>query len=186
MAAAEPTLTHLDHHGRARMVDVTEKAVTHRRARASCRVDIGAEAGAAVRAETATGTAGGGLSWTELFEAARFAGTQAAKRTAELIPLCHPLSLWNIVVELDLEGDHVSVEAVSEVIAQTGVEMEALTACTVAALTLAAGAMHRYPQTSIGDVVLLEKSGGRSGDWVRDDTGRIAVSRDEPDGPGLP
>ena len=172
MDPADATLTHLDHAGRARRVDVTEKALTHRRARARCRVNIGAEASAAFQAEIAKGTAGIGLGRIELFEAARFAGIQAAKQTSQLIPLCHPLTLSDIRVEFHLDGEHVGIEAISEVIGQTGVEMEALTACVVTALSLAAGAMHRYPEISIGDVELLEKSGGRSGNWLRED-GRI-------------
>src|SRR5215210_4930470 len=121
-------LSHMDEQGRVKMVDTSAKAVTARRAVASARVLMSPETVAAVREHrTPKG---------DPLETARLAGIMAAKRTSELIPLCHPLSLTHVDVELELAEDGVAIIASAETVAQTGVEMEALTAASVAALTL--------------------------------------------------
>ena len=154
----DAVLTHLDSLGSARMVDVTDKPVSFREAVA--------EAWAHMRAETAWLIGGGGHPKGDVFAVARIAGIQAAKRTSELIPLCHPLLLSSVVVELSLEDEHrVRIVSRCKLAGQTGVEMEALTAASVAALTLydmcnAVGrGMH------IESIRLLRKSGGKSGDY---------------------
>ena len=159
-------LTHVDGAGRARMVDVTGKAWTHRRAVARCRVnfplaDLLAMSGADDVATTPVSPA-----LVELLGTARRSGIQAAKRTAQLIPLCHPLAISAVDLRLDLDAAGVAIEGTAEVVGPTGVEMEALTACVAAALTLVA-AIGPDLDVSIEDVTLWEKSGGRSGHWVR-------------------
>jgi cyclic pyranopterin phosphate synthase len=153
-------LTHIDEHGRARMVDVATKAPSARRARARARVRMSPAAAAAV----AAGDAPKG----DVLGTARIAGIQAAKRTAELIPLCHPLPLDHVGVELDVDvaAGMVSIVAEAGVTARTGVEMEALTAATVAALTVYDMTKAIERGIEIVDVVLLAKTGGRS-DWQR-------------------
>ena len=155
-------LTHLDEQGRARMVDVGAKPVTDRRARARARVRMTAEAAAAVAAgEVAKG---------DVLGTARIAGIQAAKRTSELIPLCHPLPLTFVGVEGSVNETEGIVELVTEAHAEarTGVEMEALTAAAVAALTVHDMVKGLDPAVAIDEVVLLEKTGGRS-DYRRDE-----------------
>src|SRR6187200_2846830 len=120
-------LTHIDEHGRATMVDTSAKEITARRAVASARVLMSAQTIAAIRSNT---TPKG-----DPLETARLAGVMAAKRTSELIPLCHPLPLTSISVELEVGENSVEIVATVETTAQTGVEMEALTAVSVAALT---------------------------------------------------
>lgn len=153
-------LTHLDEQGRARMVDVGAKDVSARRAVARARVLMSPETAAAV----AAGDAPKG----DVLGTARIAGIQAAKRTAELIPLCHPLPLDQVAVELSVDAAAGMVEVVAEarVTARTGVEMEALTAAAVAALTVYDMVKGLQRGVQITDVALLEKSGGRS-DWRR-------------------
>jgi cyclic pyranopterin monophosphate synthase len=149
-------LTHLDEQGRARMVDVAAKPVTDRRARARARVRMSPEAAAAVAAgEVAKG---------DVLGTARIAGIQAAKRTSELIPLCHPLPLTFAGVEAAVDESEGVVELVAEARAQarTGVEMEALTAAAVAALTVYDMVKGVDKGVVIEDVCLLEKTGGRS------------------------
>ena len=151
-------MTHVDPQGRARMVDVSSKDRTRRRARARAVVVLTSEVRRAAFA--------GELPKGEAIAVARIAGIQAAKETPRLIPLCHPLMLSSVTVDLQPEGDD-CVAITSEVVCEgpTGVEMEALTAVTVAALTLydMCKALHRGAR--ITDVELLEKSGGQSGDW---------------------
>jgi cyclic pyranopterin monophosphate synthase len=158
-------LTHLDEHGAARMVDVGEKPQTARRAvaRALVRMDP------ATAARVAAGDAPKG----DVLGTARIAGIQAAKRTGELIPLCHPLPLDHVDVdaEVDAETGTVTITAEARVTARTGVEMEALTAASVAALTVYDMVKGLEKGVEIASVVLLEKSGGRSGEWRRG-TGR--------------
>ena len=153
-------LTHLDEQGRARMVDVGAKDVSARRAVARARVLMSPETAAAV----AAGDAPKG----DVLGTARIAGIQAAKRTAELIPLCHPLPLDQVAVELSVDAAAGMVEVVAEarVTARTGVEMEALTAAAVAALTVYDMVKGLQRGVQITDVALLEKAGGRS-DWRR-------------------
>ncbi|HEX2104748.1 MAG TPA: cyclic pyranopterin monophosphate synthase MoaC [Solirubrobacteraceae bacterium] len=155
-------LTHLDEHGTARMVDVGAKPQTARRAvaRALVRMDP------ATAARVAAGDAPKG----DVLGTARIAGIQAAKRTGELIPLCHPLPLDHVDVEaaVDAAAGTVTLTAEARVTARTGVEMEALTAVSVAALTVYDMVKGLEKGVEIASVVLLEKSGGRSGDWRRE------------------
>jgi cyclic pyranopterin monophosphate synthase len=152
-------LSHLDDAGNARMVDVGDKAVTQRRAVAHSVVRMSQETAAAV----ARGDAPKG----DVVSTARIAGIQAAKRTAELIPLCHPLPLSFVDVRLQVGDDRVEIEAEARTSGQTGVEMEALTAATVAALTVYDMVKGIERGVEIGDVWLVEKSGGRH-DWRRE------------------
>ena len=149
--------THLDESGAAHMVDVGAKAATGRRAVAGGRIAMAPEALAAIR----SGNAPKG----DVLSTARIAGIMAAKRTAELIPLCHPLALTSVAVEFDWEADGISVRATAATTGPTGVEMEALTAASVALLTLYDMAKALDRAMVLGDIRLLEKSGGRSGDW---------------------
>jgi cyclic pyranopterin phosphate synthase len=155
-------LTHLDEQGTARMVDVGAKAETARRAiaRALVRMDP------ATAARVAAGDAPKG----DVLGTARIAGIQAAKRTGELIPLCHPLPLDHVDVDatVDPAAGTVTITAEARITARTGVEMEALTAASVAALTVYDMVKGLEKGVEITSVVLLEKSGGRSGDWRRD------------------
>ena len=153
-------LTHIDEHGRAKMVDTSEKPVTARRAIASARVLMSPETVAAVRAQrTPKG---------DPLEPARLAGIMAAKRTAELIPLCHPLPLTHIDVRADLDDTGVLLKAEVITHAQTGVEMEALTAASVAALTIYDMCKAIDKGMTITDVRLELKTGGKSGDYRRE------------------
>jgi cyclic pyranopterin phosphate synthase len=152
-------LTHIDEQGRARMVDTSEKAVTVRRAIASARVLMSTETVAAIR--DARAPKGDPL------EAARLAGIMAAKRTAELIPLCHPLPLTHVEVRAQLHDDGVYLESEVTTRAQTGVEMEALTAVSVAALTVYDMCKALDKSMTITEVRLELKSGGKSGDYRR-------------------
>ena len=147
-------LTHLDERGRARMVDVGDKPVTARRAVARALVRMSAE--------TAARVAAGDAPKGDVLGTARIAGIQAAKRTAELIPLCHPLPLTYLEVALEVVEGGVGIEASAETTAQTGVEMEALTAATVAALTVYDMAKAIDKEMVIGDVHLVEKTKGRA------------------------
>ena len=149
--------THLDESGAAHMVDVGAKAATGRRAVAGGRITMTPEALAAIRA--------GDAPKGDVLSTARIAGIMAAKRTAELIPLCHPLALTSVAVDFDWEADGISVRATAATTGPTGVEMEALTAASVALLTLYDMAKALDRAMVIGDIRLLEKSGGRSGDW---------------------
>ncbi len=153
--------THLDDEGRARMVDVGGKDVTRRRAVARARI--------AMRPETAEALTAGTVPKGDVLAVARVAGIQAAKRTSELIPLCHPLMLSSVVVDLVVGDAWVDVEAVTETVDRTGVEMEALTACSVAALTVYDMCKAVDRSMTVESLGLQEKSGGRSGDWRRDD-----------------
>jgi cyclic pyranopterin phosphate synthase len=161
---ADDRLTHLDESGRARMVDVSGKAPTDRRALAQARVEVTPETARAVRSgDTPKG---------EVLGTARIAGIQAAKRTWELIPLCHPLALSHVGVEaeVDVESGHITLTAEARTTGPTGVEMEALTAASVAALTVYDMVKGIERGARIAQVVLLEKSGGRSGEWRREET----------------
>jgi cyclic pyranopterin phosphate synthase len=154
-------LSHLDDAGRARMVDVGTKAVTDRRAVARAVVRMSAASATAVR----QGDAPKG----DVAGTARIAGIQAAKRTAELIPLCHPLPLSFVDVRIEVGDDRVEIESEARTSAQTGVEMEALTAAAVAALTVYDMVKGLERGVEIAEVGLLEKSGGRH-DWRRAST----------------
>jgi cyclic pyranopterin monophosphate synthase len=151
-------LSHLDEAGRARMVDVGGKEVTDRRAVARAVVRMLAETAAAVR----SGDAPKG----DVLGTARIAGIQAAKRTAELIPLCHPLPLSFVDVRMEVGHESVEIESEARTSAQTGVEMEALTAASVAALTVYDMVKGLERGVEITELALVEKSGGRH-DWRR-------------------
>jgi len=155
------SLTHTDEEGRARMVDVGDKPVTTRTAVASGFVRMAATTIESVRERrTPKG---------DPLEVARLAGIMAAKRTAELIPLCHPLPLNHADVQLDLRDDGIAIEATARTDSRTGVEMEALTAASVAALTLYDMCKAIDKGMVITDIRLESKTGGRSGDYNRSD-----------------
>ena len=153
------SLTHLDAAGRARMVDVTDKAITHREAVA--------EAFVLMQPETLRMVAEGSHKKGDVLAVARIAGIQAAKKCAELIPLCHPLLLSSVAVdcELDTANQRVAIRATCKLSGQTGVEMEALTAASVAALTIYDMCKAVDRQMQISGIRVLEKRGGKSGDW---------------------
>jgi cyclic pyranopterin monophosphate synthase len=155
-------LTHLDASGSAQMVDVGEKPATGRRAVAQALVRLSPEAAAAV----AAGDAPKG----DVLGVARIAGIQAAKRTAELIPLCHPLALSYVGVDgkIDAAAGTITLTAEARTTGPTGVEMEALTAASIAALTVYDMVKGIARAAEIASVALIEKSGGRSGEWSRD------------------
>lgn len=152
-------LTHIDADGAARMVDVSAKAITTRRAIASGHIALSPAALAAVR--DGSGPKG------DVLATARIAGIMAAKRTADLIPLCHPLPLASATVDFAIETDRITVIAEAVTAAQTGVEMEAMTAASVALLTIydMVKAMDKAPE--IGAIRLELKEGGKSGTWQR-------------------
>src|SRR4051812_25216647 len=155
------TLTHMDDEGRARMVDVGDKPVTARTATAS---GFARMAAATVQAIRDHRTPKG-----DPLEVARLAGIMAAKRTAELIPLCHPLPLSHADVQLDLSDDGIKITATARTAGKTGVEMEALTAAAVAALTLYDMCKAIDKAMEITAIRLESKTGGRSGDYQRND-----------------
>jgi len=154
-------LTHLDAAGRARMVDVGEKPATERRAVAQAVVRVSRQ--------TAESVLAGDAPKGDVVGVARIAGIQAAKRTAELIPLCHPLPLSFVGVEatIDAPAGAITLTAEARTTGPTGVEMEAMTAASVAALTVYDMVKGIERGAEIAGVVLLEKSGGRSGRWTR-------------------
>ncbi len=161
-------LTHLDESGAARMVDVGGKTATRRRALARARVLMSAEALGLVRDGGPKGDA---------LQVARIAGIQAAKRTSDLIPLCHPLPLDSVTVDLALcdEPPSVVIHAEAVTSAKTGVEMEAITAASVAALTVYDMVKAADKAMTIDGVVLLEKDGGKSGPYRREPDGLARV-----------
>ena len=142
------------------MVDVSAKEPTHRRAIARARIKM--------TSETASAVARGAIGKGDVLAVARVAGIQAAKRTPDLIPLCHPLLVGSVLVNFSIEDSHIDVEAEVETLDRTGVEMEALTACTVAALTVYDMCKSLDRSMVISDVYLWEKTGGRSGTYRRD------------------
>ena len=153
------SLSHVDDEGRIVMVDVSAKPVTQRTAEASARVLMSKETVAAIRQrQTPKG---------DPIEATRLAGIMGAKRTAELIPLCHPLPISHVEVSISLSEDGAEIAATVSTSAQTGVEMEALTAASVAALTLYDMCKAIEKGIVITDIRLERKSGGRSGEWRR-------------------
>jgi len=155
-------LTHLDAAGNARMVDVGDKPATVRTARARAVVRVGSE--------TAQRVSDGDAPKGDVLGVARIAGIQAAKRTSELIPLCHPLALSFVGVEAEIDVGTGTIELIAEArtTGPTGVEMEALTAASVAALTVYDMVKGVERGAEIASVALLSKSGGRSGQWRRD------------------
>lgn len=153
-------LTHLDSSGAARMVDVGGKAVTAREAVATGRIAMSPEAAAAIAA--------GSVKKGDVLAVARVAGIMAAKKTSELIPLCHPLPLTRVSIELEPNASGVTVTATAATEGKTGVEMEALTAATAALLTVYDMAKALDKAMVIEAVRLLSKTGGKSGDWHAD------------------
>ncbi|TCP97947.1 cyclic pyranopterin monophosphate synthase subunit MoaC [Sphingomonas sp. PP-F2F-A104-K0414] len=151
-------LTHIDEAGAARMVDVGGKAVTAREAVASGRITMSAEAAAAIGA----GTAKKG----DVLAVARVAGIMAAKRTSDLIPLCHPLPLTKVEIELVVDETGVTATATASTEGKTGVEMEALTAATVTLLTIYDMAKAIDKTMVLTDIRVRAKSGGKSGNWT--------------------
>jgi cyclic pyranopterin monophosphate synthase len=152
-------LSHVDEGGRVRMVDVSAKAVTAREAVASGHITLSRAALRLIRT--------GRIAKGDPLQTARLAGIMAAKRTSELIPLCHPLALSHVDVVLTPAADGYDIEARARTTAQTGVEMEALTAVSVAALTIYDMVKAVDKTMEIGHIRLMEKHGGRSGDWRR-------------------
>jgi cyclic pyranopterin phosphate synthase len=150
---SDRSLAHLDPLGGARVIDVTPREPTHRRALARCRVSMLPENNAITKGD--------------VLAAARIAGIGAAKRTAELIPMCHPVLVGTIAVNFSIGDDYVEVEAQVETVDRTGVEMEAMMACTTAALTIYDMCKSSDRTMTIDHVALWEKSGGRSGPWRR-------------------
>jgi cyclic pyranopterin phosphate synthase len=150
-------LTHIDADGSARMVDVSAKATTVREAVAGGRISMAADAARAI--------ADGLVKKGDVLAVARVAGIMAAKKTADLIPLCHPLPLSAVTVDFALDDNGVTVTATARTAAQTGVEMEAMTAASIALLTIYDMAKAMDKGMIIGSVRLLSKTGGKSGDW---------------------
>lgn len=158
--SAHDEFTHLDPLGRARMVDITQKEPTHRRAIAKGAV--------LMSADTASAVARGAIAKGDVLSVARVAGIQAAKKTADLVPLCHPLLIGAVNVNFELGDDRIDIEASVETFGMTGVEMEALTACSVAALTVYDMCKSLDKSMTISEIALWEKTGGKSGPYHRD------------------
>ncbi|MDI6900854.1 MAG: cyclic pyranopterin monophosphate synthase MoaC [Anaerosomatales bacterium] len=152
-------LTHIDEHGAARMVDVADKPITHRRAVATCVVRM--------RPETLAMIVEGRAPKGDVLATARIAGIMAAKRTADLIPMCHPLAITHAAVDLEPVEAGIRVTATVDTDGKTGVEMEALTAASVAGLTLYDMAKAVDRGMVVDDLKLLSKEGGASGTWTR-------------------
>jgi cyclic pyranopterin phosphate synthase len=159
MTDAGRPLTHLDSSGHAHMVDVSGKDVSARSARATGRVLLSAEAIAALRA--------GRVPKGDALAVARIAGIQGAKRTPDLVPLCHPIALHSVTVDLEVRDDAVVITAETRTADRTGVEMEALTSVAVAALALIDMVKAVDPAAVISDVRVEEKTGGKTGLWRR-------------------
>ncbi len=154
-----PEFSHLDPLGRARMVDVTPKDPTHRRATARAVVHMAPE--------TVNKIASNAVQKGDVLAVARVAGIQAAKQTAHLIPLCHPLLVGSVLVNFTLGDETIEVEAHVDTVDRTGVEMEAMTACAIAALTIYDMCKSADRSMMIGELTLWEKTGGRSGTYRR-------------------
>ncbi|MBK6969774.1 MAG: cyclic pyranopterin monophosphate synthase MoaC [Candidatus Microthrix sp.] len=171
----EQPLTHLDPLGRARMVDVTQKEVSARRATARGRV--------LMTPETTALIARGEVSKGDVLAVARVAGIQAAKRTSDLIPLCHPVGIGGILINFRIDDAWVEVEARVETVDRTGVEMEALTAVSVACLTIYDMCKSVDRAMTLGEITLWEKTGGRSGAYRRQGD-EVGEGRDGPGSSG--
>lgn len=156
-----PEFTHIDSEGRVRMVDVSHKDATLRSARARGRVFMKAETLERIRSQS--------VRKGNVLETARIAGIMAAKKTAELIPMCHPLNLTHVQIDFfpDPDSHSIRIEAWAKITGQTGVEMEALTAVSVAALTIYDMCKSYDREMTISEICLAEKSGGKSGRYVR-------------------
>ena len=156
---SEPQLTHLDGSGAARMVDVADKDVTVRTATATGRVELSAQCVALLR--------GDGMPKGDALAVARVAGIMGAKRTPDLVPLCHPISLSGVTLDLDVDDAGVVVRATARSTDRTGVEMEALTAVCIACLTLVDMTKAVDPRSVISAVRVETKTGGKTGAWTR-------------------
>ena len=156
----EPRFTHVDESGAARMVDVSGKEVSVRSATATGAVLVSAEVVALLR--------GGGVPKGDAIAVARIAGIQAAKRTPDLVPLCHPIAIHGVTVDLEVRDDRVAISATVRTADRTGVEMEALTCVSVAALALVDMVKAVDPAAVITDVRVEEKLGGKTGVWRRE------------------
>ena len=156
---SDAQFSHLDPLGRARMVDVTPKEPTHRRAMARCKVFM--------QPETTAAIANREVKKGDVLAVARVAGIQAAKRTSDMIPLCHPLLIGAVTINFEIGDTWVAVECHVDTIDRTGVEMEALHACSVAALTIYDMCKSADREMVIGDLTLWEKSGGRQDTYRR-------------------
>jgi cyclic pyranopterin phosphate synthase len=163
---SDQRFTHLDPLGRARMVDVTPKEPTHRRAVARCKVMMSPD--------TTMAIANREVKKGDVLAVARVAGIQAAKRTSDTIPLCHPLLVGSVYVNFEIGDDHIGVEAQVDTVDRTGVEMEALHACAVAALTIYDMCKSADRAMVIGELTLWEKTGGRTGTYRRETTDGVA------------
>lgn len=159
MTSEQATFTHLDANGDARMVNVSAKDVTTRTATASGRVELSSEVIRLLRT--------GGVPKGDALAVARIAGIQAAKRASDLIPLCHPIAIHGVDVDMFVNDDHVGITASVVTADRTGVEMEALAVVTVAALALIDMVKAVDPAARITDVKVLEKTGGKTGHWTR-------------------
>jgi len=155
----EPKFSHLDDAGNAHMVDVTAKNATARRAVARCTVQM--------KPETAAAIANNGIPKGDVIAAARIAGIMAAKRTSDMIPLCHPLQIGAVRVDIEVGDSFVAIEAQVDTVDRTGVEMEALHACSVAALTIYDMCKSADKEMTIEGLALWEKTGGKSGPFSR-------------------
>ena len=159
MTGPEPRLTHVDETGAARMVDVSAKEATTRQAVATGRVRVSRTVIALLRGE--------GVPKGDALGVARVAGIMAAKRTPDLVPLCHPLAISGVTVDLNVADEAVEIAATVRTTDRTGVEMEALTAVSVAALTVVDMVKAVDKAAVISDIRVETKTGGKSGDWVR-------------------
>jgi cyclic pyranopterin monophosphate synthase len=155
----ESLLTHVDPDGSARMVDISAKDVTARRAVAAGRLVTTGDVVALLR--------GDGMPKGDALATARIAGIMGAKRTPDLVPLCHPIAITGVTVDLAITDSGVDITATVKTAGRTGVEMEALTAVAVAGLTLIDMVKAVDPAASIADVRVLRKEGGKTGEWVR-------------------
>lgn len=151
-------LTHIDGDGAAHMVDVGDKTETVREARAAGSISMALETLEAIKANA--------MKKGDVLATARIAGIMAAKKTSDLIPLCHPLALSKVSVEFEFLDQAIRVESMAKLTGKTGVEMEALTACSIALLTIYDMSKAMQKDMIISDIKLLSKSGGKSGDWI--------------------
>ena len=151
--------SHLGPDGKAHMVDISEKQDSKRTARARATISMAKETIVALQQDD--------VPKGDVFAVARVAGIQAAKRTGDIIPLCHPLMLSSVKVEFEISDDKVEIEAEVTTVGRTGVEMEALTACSVSALTIYDMCKSLDKRMKITDLALLQKTGGSSGDFIR-------------------
>ena len=161
MPDSKNEFTHLSVNDHPRMVDISEKSVTERKAVAVARVHLGAELAALLKD---TGSTKKG----PVLQTAVIGGIQGAKRTSELIPMCHPLPLSGVNVDIELEGEYAVIQVTAKTTGRTGVEMEALTAASVAALTVYDMCKSVSKSMEIESICLLEKTGGKSGDYRKD------------------